>query len=132
MIYLHKLLPLIISPLGLVVFLIITGICLRRWWIITLSCFVLLLSSLPITAQYDEFTQTLREFLDQRTREGVEHFYVMTKDDEVFSVGIRNTEFLQQSAKEGVEWLDGVRHMLQEYNPIDRHTIPITGDLFEG
>ena len=23
-------------------------------------------------------------------------------------------------------------HMLQEYNPIDRHTIPITGDLFEG
>ena len=52
--------------------------------------------------------------------------------DEVFSVGIRDTEFLQQSAKEGVEWLDGVRHMLQEYNPIDRHTIPITGDLFEG
>jgi uncharacterized SAM-binding protein YcdF (DUF218 family) len=52
MIYLHKLLPLIISPLGFVVFLIITGICLRRWWIITLSCFVLLLSSLPITAQF--------------------------------------------------------------------------------
>ena len=52
MIYLHKLLPLIISPLGLVVFLIITGIYLRRWWIITLSCFVLLLSSLPITAQF--------------------------------------------------------------------------------
>ena len=52
MIYLHKLLPLIISPLGLVVFLIITGICLRRWWLITLSCFVLLLSSLPITAQF--------------------------------------------------------------------------------
>ena len=52
MIYLHKLLPLIISPLGLVVFLIITGIYLRRWWLITLSCFVLLLSSLPITAQF--------------------------------------------------------------------------------
>ncbi|MDA9133299.1 hypothetical protein N9K58_08560 [Alphaproteobacteria bacterium] len=86
----------------------------------------------PNPEHYDEFTQTLREFLDQRTREGVEHFYVMTKDDEVFSVGIRDPEFLQQSAKEGVEWLDGVRHMLQEYNPIDRHTIPITGDLFEG
>ena len=86
----------------------------------------------PNPEHYDEFTRTLREFLNQRTREGVEHFYVMTKDDEVFSVGIRDTEFLQQSAKEGVEWLDGVRHMLQEYNPIDRHTIPITGDLFEG
>ena len=52
MIYLHKLLPLIASPLGLVVFLIITGICWRRWWMITLSCFVLLLSSLPVTAQF--------------------------------------------------------------------------------
>ena len=52
MIYLHKLLPLIISPLGLIVFLIITGIFLRRWWIISFSCFVLLLSSLPLTAHF--------------------------------------------------------------------------------
>ena len=52
MIYLHKLLPLVASPLGLVVFLVITGTCLRRWWMITLSCFVLLLSSLPVTAQF--------------------------------------------------------------------------------
>ena len=51
MIYLHKLLPLIVSPLGLVIFLVIVGICLRRWWIVTLSCFVLILLSLPITAQ---------------------------------------------------------------------------------
>ncbi|MDC6458415.1 hypothetical protein OAW66_04815 [Alphaproteobacteria bacterium] len=86
----------------------------------------------PNPEHYDEFTRTLGEFLDQRTREGVEHTYVMTKDDEVFSVSIRDTEFLQQSAKDGVKWLDSVRHMLQEYNPTDRHTIPITGDLFEG
>jgi uncharacterized SAM-binding protein YcdF (DUF218 family) len=52
MIYLHKLLPLIVSPLGLVVFLVIMGVCLRRWWVITLSCFVLLLSSLPVTAHF--------------------------------------------------------------------------------
>jgi uncharacterized SAM-binding protein YcdF (DUF218 family) len=52
MIYLHKLLPLIVSPLGLVVFLVITGICFRRWWMITFSCFVLLLSSLPVTAHF--------------------------------------------------------------------------------
>jgi hypothetical protein len=36
---------------------------------------------------------------------------------------------LEKSAKEGVEFLDTVRHMLQEFNPIDRHTIPLTGDL---
>jgi uncharacterized SAM-binding protein YcdF (DUF218 family) len=51
MIFLHKLLPLIVSPLGLIVFLVITGICLRRWWLIIFSCFVLLFLSLPITAQ---------------------------------------------------------------------------------
>ena len=39
----------------------------------------------PNLEHCDEFTRTLREFLDQRTREGVEHTYVMTKDDEVFS-----------------------------------------------
>ena len=86
----------------------------------------------PNPEHYDEFTRTLREFLDQRTREGIERTYVMTKDDEVFSVSIRDSQFLQQSANKGVEWLDGVRHMLQEYNSTDRHTIPITGDLFEG
>ena len=42
------------------------------------------------------------------------------------------SELLQQSATQGVEWLDGVRHMLQGYNSTDRHTIPITGNLFEG
>jgi len=47
-------------------------------------------------------------------------------------VGIREASVLEQSAKEGVAWLDGVRHMLQEYNPTDRHTIPLTGNLFEG
>ena len=51
MIYLHKFLPLIVSPLGIVVLLIIIGICFRKWWMISLSCFVLLISSLPVTSQ---------------------------------------------------------------------------------
>lgn len=52
MIYLHKLLPLFVSPLGLIIFLIITGVYFRQWWMIALSCFVLLLSSLPVTAHF--------------------------------------------------------------------------------
>ena len=52
MIYLHKLLPLIVSPLGLVVLLIILGIAFRRWIMIILSCFVLLGSALPVTAHF--------------------------------------------------------------------------------
>ena len=50
MIYLHKLLPLIVSPLGLVVLLIILGIAFRQWIMIISSCFVLLGSALPVTA----------------------------------------------------------------------------------
>ena len=52
MIYLHKFLPLIVSPLGLIILLIIAGVYFRRWWMITLSCFFLLLSSLPVTAHF--------------------------------------------------------------------------------
>jgi len=47
-------------------------------------------------------------------------------------VSFRDTEFFQQSAKEGFEWLDGISHIMQEYNPTDRHTVFITGDLFKG
>ena len=50
MIYLHKLLPLIFSPLGLIFVLIILGIIFRRWLMISLSCCVLLVSALPVTA----------------------------------------------------------------------------------
>ena len=50
MIYLHKLLPLIVSPLGLIVLLIILGIAFRRWIVIILSFLVLLGSALPVTA----------------------------------------------------------------------------------
>ena len=51
MIYLHKLLPLIVSPLGSVILLIILGMAFRRWIMVVLSCFVLLASALPVTAQ---------------------------------------------------------------------------------
>lgn len=51
MIYLHKLLPLIVSPLGVVILLIILGITFRRWMMVVLSCFILLASALPMTAQ---------------------------------------------------------------------------------
>ena len=51
MIYLHKLLPLIVSPLGLVVLCIIMGIAFRRWIMIVVSCFLLLGSALPLTSK---------------------------------------------------------------------------------
>ena len=38
-------------------------------------------------------------------------------------------EMLQENIKRGVNWLDSQRPLLQEYNDVDRHTMPITGDL---
>ena len=55
----------------------------------------------------------------------------MTKGDEVFSVVVRHADQLENDAKQGVEYLNSVRHMLQEYNDVDRHTIAVTGDLVE-
>ena len=51
MIYLHKLLPLIASPLGLIVFLLLMGLAYRRRILIILGCFLFVISSLPITGK---------------------------------------------------------------------------------
>lgn len=49
MIYLHKLLPLLVSPLGLIVFLMVLGLLFRRKWPNVLAIIVLLICSLPLT-----------------------------------------------------------------------------------
>ena len=54
------------------------------------------------------------------------------KDDEVIAIVIRDSEGFEQSAQDGVvNWLDERRPMLQEFDPVNRHTIPMTGDLIE-
>ena len=53
----------------------------------------------------------------------------MTKVKELFSIVVRCADQLESASKQGVKYLNTVRHMLQEYNEIDRHTIPLTGDL---
>ena len=55
----------------------------------------------------------------------------MTHGDEIYGVVIRDSDALQESASKGVNWLDTQRHLLQEYNEVDRHTLPVTGDLVE-
>ena len=55
----------------------------------------------------------------------------MTRDDEVVTVVIRDAGKLEESAKDGVSWLDQQRHLLQEFNDVDKHTIFMTGDLIE-
>jgi hypothetical protein len=55
----------------------------------------------------------------------------MTHGDEIYAIVIRDANVLQEKASKGVNWLDTQRHLLQEYNEVDRHTLPVTGDLVE-
>ena len=85
----------------------------------------------PKREHFDEFVQELKQASTAPDRTAILNSFVMTKDDEVFSIVIRRADKLEEDAKRGVQTLDGMRHMLQEYNEVDRHTIPLTGDLIE-
>jgi hypothetical protein len=56
-------------------------------------------------------------------------FHLMQSGDELHAIVIRNSEILTQDAADGVNWLDGQRHLLQEFDAINRHTIALSGDL---
>ena len=85
----------------------------------------------PKPEHFDAFVQELKQASTAPDRTAILNSFVMTKDDEVFSIVIRHADKLEEDAKRGVQTLDGMRHMLQEYNEVDRHTIPLTGDLIE-
>ena len=85
----------------------------------------------PKPEHFDEFVASLKHFISLPDRKGISNSFIMTKDEEVFSIVVRYADQLETDAKQGVEYLNTIRHMLQEYNEIDRHTIPLTGDLVE-
>ena len=85
----------------------------------------------PKPENFQEFLQNLRQNSSQgRTAIPPTH-YLMAHGDEIYAVAIRDADALQESSAEGVNWLDNQRHLLQEYNEVDRHTLPVTGDLVE-
>ena len=54
------------------------------------------------------------------------------KNDEVITIVIRDAEGFEQSAQDGVvNWLDQRWPLLQEFDPVNRHTITMSGDLVE-
>ena len=52
MIYLHKLLPLVASPIGLLIGLMLLALVLKRQWPVYWALFVLLVCSFPLTARF--------------------------------------------------------------------------------
>ena len=78
---------------------------------------------------YDQFLADVIE--NGKERDPNTHFTVTT-DDEVIAVVIREAGGFEQSAQDGVvNWLDERRPMLQEYDPVNRHTLPLSGDLVD-
>ena len=56
-------------------------------------------------------------------------FHLMRSGVELQAVVIRDANILEQDAADGVKWLDGNKHLLQEFNVENKHTIRISGDL---
>ena len=83
----------------------------------------------PNPEHHDAFVKSLKHFILLPDRKGIADNFMMTKYKEVFSIFVRHADQLESASKQGVKYLNTVRHTLQEYNEIDRHTIPFTGDL---
>tara|TARA_B100001540_G_C15320835_1_gene423541 strand:- start:53 stop:331 length:279 start_codon:yes stop_codon:yes gene_type:complete len=82
----------------------------------------------PKSGCHATFVEALKE--QARSAEHVEH-RIMQTENEVVAISIRDAEKLQDSANQGIVWLDQHRHLLEEYNSSDRHTIFMTGDLVQ-
>jgi|TARA_B100000768_G_C10941800_1_gene234016 hypothetical protein len=80
---------------------------------------------------FDEFLASMKAYAKDRATSNPPTHLLMTTKDEVIGVVIRGDDAINESMKTGVNWLDQQRHLLQEYNEVDRHTMPVTGDLVE-
>ncbi len=74
---------------------------------------------------FDEFVANLTAFNKNKHRV----FHLTQFGDELYGIVIRDATILTQDAADGVNWLDGQRHLLQEFDEVNKHTIPLSGDL---
>ena len=83
----------------------------------------------PKPEHYDQF---LADVLENNKDKDPNTRFAVKAGDEVIVVAIRDADGFEQRTKESVvNWLDERRPMLQEYDPVNRHTIPLSGDLVE-
>ena len=83
----------------------------------------------PKPEHFDEVVQLLKA--RHESDPAMSDTKIMTTEEEVVGVVVRDTKIFSENVQSGVEYLNTVRHMLQEYDPVNRHTIPMTGDLVE-
>ena len=51
--------------------------------------------------------------------------HIMQPGDELHAIVIRDADIFAHDAAEGVKWLDGDRHLLQAFDAINKHSIPL-------
>jgi len=83
----------------------------------------------PKPEHYQEFIQKITVY--HNASFSVKDHYLMTKGEEVVAVVVRDETTLQENIDKGVSWLNTVRPLLLEFNDVDHHTIPMTGDIIE-
>jgi hypothetical protein len=83
----------------------------------------------PKPEHFDEFIAALKK--RNSGDSAMTEFKLMKTATEVVVIGVRDPSVFDESVRSGVEWLDQHRSMLQEYDPVNRHTLPLTGDLVE-
>ena len=79
---------------------------------------------------YDEFLKALQALQHGRATAASPSAWTITKDDEIIRVVIRDLEEFTSDAS-NTNWLDTVRHLIQEFNEVGRHAIPFTGDIVQ-
>ena len=90
------------------------------------------LSIIRFKPKPEYFDQFLTDVIENGNERDPNTHFTVTTVDEVIAVVIRDADGFEQSAQDGVvNWLDERRPMLQEYDPVNRHTLPLSGDLIE-
>ncbi len=80
---------------------------------------------------FDKFLENFQAYSRDSVTADLPTNLLMIHGEEIYAIVIRDAEVLQESASKGVESLDAQRHLLQEYNEVDRHTLPVIGNLVE-
>ena len=66
-----------------------------------------------------------------KDREAGSHFVLKT-DDKIVVTILKHTDSFEQNAQNGIiNWSGERRSLLQEFDPVNRHTMPMTGGLVE-
>jgi len=79
---------------------------------------------------YDEFLDALKALQAGRAQADPPAAWTLKHDDELIRVVIRDEEEFAADIS-NTRWLDSVRHLLEEHNDVDRHAIPLTGEILD-